>query len=69
MFPEAGLGQVSLAAGPGSAIHSSARLAASPALLLMPLPFPGQDIKWDAQVASTVVPDCCDKQEVVLHSP
>lgn len=35
--PEAGLRQVSLAMGSGSAVHSCARLAASPALLLMPL--------------------------------
>lgn len=39
-LPETGLGQVSLAAGSGSAVHSCARLAASPALLLMPLHSP-----------------------------
>lgn len=76
MLPEAGLGQVSLAAGSGSAVHSCARLAASPAVLLMPLHSPGSGHQTGCTLAGCgcprsipVVPACCDEQGVVLLDP
>lgn len=67
------MGQVSLAAGSGSAIHSCTWLAASPALLLMPLhslvrTSNGIRFAWLQMLwGHPSRPACCDKQGVVLH--